>query len=54
MKLTCLLMLLTIAPGLSAAPVAASSLIESPQTGGLQLKSLSSISFGPEGLLLVA
>jgi hypothetical protein len=54
MKLTCLLMLLTIAPGLSAAPVAASALIESPQTGGLQLKSLSSISFGPEGLLLVA
>jgi hypothetical protein len=37
MKLTCLLMLLTIAPDLSAAPVAASALIESPQSGGLQL-----------------
>jgi hypothetical protein len=40
---------------LTAAPVAVSpSLIESPQTGGLEFKSLSSISFGPNGLLLVA
>ncbi|MEZ5387403.1 MAG: hypothetical protein R3F13_17975 [Prosthecobacter sp.] len=54
MKLTALLLLLTIASGLSAAPVAASKLIESPQTGGLQIKSLSSISFGPGGLLLAA
>lgn len=30
------------------------ALIESPQTGGLQIKSISSLSFGPEGLLLVA
>ena len=52
MKLTALLLL--IATGLSAAPVAASKLIESPQTGGLQIKSLSSISFGPGGLLLAA
>lgn len=33
---------------------ASAALIESPQKGGLQLKTLSSISFGPEGLLLVA
>lgn len=40
---------------LTAAPVAVSpSLIESPQTGGLEFKSLSSVSFGPNGLLLVA
>ncbi len=40
---------------LAAAPVAVSpSLIESPQTGGLEFKTLSSISFGPKGLLLVA
>jgi hypothetical protein len=39
---------LAIALGASAA------LIESPQKGGLKLGSLSSISFGPEGLLLVA
>jgi len=40
---------------LAAAPVAVSpSLIESPQTGGLEFKTLSSISFGPNGLLLVA
>ena len=33
---------------------ASAALIESPQKGGLKLASLSSISFGPEGLLLVA
>lgn len=40
---------------LFAATLAASAaLIESPQTGGLKIGSLSSLSFGPEGLLLVA
>ena len=32
----------------------AAALLDSPQKGGLQIKSLSSLSFGPEGLLLVA
>jgi hypothetical protein len=36
------------------APVAASSLLKGAQTGGLQLKSASSLSFGPAGLLLIA
>ena len=40
---------------LVAAPVAVSpSLIDSPQIGGLEFKSLSSLSFGPDGFLLVA
>ncbi|WP_395718460.1 hypothetical protein [Prosthecobacter sp.] len=55
MKAICLSFVLTAALATSAAPVAVSpSLIESPQTGGLELKSLSSLSFGPGGLLLVA
>jgi len=33
---------------------ASASLLDSPQKGGLQIQSLSSLSFGPEGLLLVA
>ncbi len=35
-------------------PLAAASLLESAQTGGLKIKSISSISFGKDGLLLVA
>lgn len=55
MKAICLSFVLTAVLAASAAPVAVSpTLIESPQTGGLELKSLSSISFGPGGLLLVA
>jgi hypothetical protein len=38
----------------SIVSAAGKPLIESPQTRGLTLKSISSISFGPEGLLLVA
>ena len=38
----------------SAVATSFPSLLESPQKGGLELKSLSSISFGPGGLLLVA
>lgn len=38
-----------------AAPVAANaSYLKNPQTGGLKLASISSLSFGPSGLLLVA
>ncbi|HBJ84432.1 MAG TPA: hypothetical protein DDZ88_11295 [Verrucomicrobiales bacterium] len=48
MKPLCLTLFLAATLGASAA------LIESPQKGGLQIKSLSSLSFGPEGLLLVA
>jgi hypothetical protein len=33
---------------------ASAALIESPQKGGLQIKSISSLSFGPDGVLLVA
>ena len=33
---------------------ASAALIESPQKGGLKISSLSALSFGPEGLLLVA
>lgn len=39
---------------LAVSATASAALIESPQKGSLQLKSLSSLSFGPEGLLLVA
>ena len=53
MKIT--LITLLLASALHAAPVAVSpSLIDSPQTGGLEFKSLSALSFGPGGLLLVA
>jgi hypothetical protein len=46
---------LLLASALHAAPVAVSpSLIDSSQTGGLEFKSLSALSFGPGGLLLVA
>ena len=38
----------------NSAPVAASSALKNPQTGGLKLQSASSLSFGPGGLLLVA
>lgn len=38
----------------AAATAYAAPLLESPQVGGLELKSLSSIGFGPKGLLLVA
>ena len=48
MKALCLSLLIVTTLGASAA------LLESPQTGGLQVQSLSSLSFGPEGLLLVA
>lgn len=54
MKAHCLSFVFAASLSVSAAPVAASALLESPQTGGLKLASLSSISFGPEGLLLVA
>lgn len=54
MKALCLSFVFATTLAASAAPVAASALIESPQTGGLKLASLSSLSFGPEGLLLVA
>ena len=54
MKAICLSFVFAATLAASAAPVAASRLIESPLTGGLKLQSLSSISFGPEGLLLVA
>lgn len=38
-----------------AAPVAANpNCLKNPQTGGIQFKSISALSFGPEGLLLVA
>lgn len=37
-----------------ALPLSAASLLDSTQTGGLKLKSISSLSFGAEGLLLVA
>ncbi len=36
------------------ATAAPSPILESPQTGGLEFKTLSSLSFGPNGLLLVA
>jgi hypothetical protein len=48
MKTPALLLSLSLALPLSAA------LLDSPQSGGLKLKSISSISFGKEGLLLVA
>ena len=48
MKALCLSVLIVTTVGASAA------LLESPQKGGLQIQSLSSLSFGPEGLLLVA
>jgi hypothetical protein len=48
MKLPAILLSLSLALPLSAA------LLDSPQAGGLQLKSISSISFGKDGLLLVA
>ncbi len=48
------LLILAALPAFSAPVAVAPSLIDSPQTGGLELKSLSSISFGPGGLLLVA
>lgn len=54
MKALCSALLFASVLAAPAAPVAASALIESPQTGGLKLGSLSSISFGPEGLLLAA
>jgi hypothetical protein len=54
MKTLCSALLFASVLAAPAAPVAASALIESPQTGGLKLGSLSSISFGPEGLLLAA
>lgn len=54
MKPLCSALLFLSSLGVTAAPVAASAVIESPQTGGLKLSSLSSISFGPEGLLLAA
>ena len=47
--------LLTLAlSAASAVPLSAASLLESPQSGGLSLKSVSSLSFGPDGILLVA
>ena len=48
MKALCFSLLIVSTFGASAA------LLESPQKGGLQIQSLSSLSFGPEGLLLVA
>jgi hypothetical protein len=48
MKALCLSILIVSTLGASAA------LLESPQKGGLKIQSLSSLSFGPEGLLLVA
>ncbi|MFO1485181.1 MAG: hypothetical protein U1F71_17605 [Verrucomicrobiaceae bacterium] len=55
MKAICLVLCLAAACAAISAPVAASSeLLAEPQTGGLELKSLSSLSFGPNGLLLVA
>ena len=48
MKLPAILLSFAIALPLSAA------LLDSPQSGGLKLKSISSISFGKDGLLLVA
>ena len=49
MKLTALLFSVSLVLPLSAAP-----LLDSPQSGGLKLKGVSSISFGANGLLLVA
>jgi hypothetical protein len=49
MKALCLSLLFASTLGASAA-----ALLDSPQKGGLQIQSLSSLSFGPEGLLLVA
>lgn len=48
MKAICLILLFAVTSGAFAA------LLESPQKGGLKIASLSSLSFGPEGLLLVA
>lgn len=39
---------------IAATSVLPAALLDSPQKGGLQIKSLSALSFGPEGLLLVA
>lgn len=43
-----------VAAALAAAGSAAAALLEAPQDGGLKLRSITSISFGKDGLLLVA
>lgn len=45
---------LFLAAALVTAPVSQAALLEDAQPSGLQLKSISTLSFGPEGLLIVA